>query len=583
MAVKSVIDIELNGSENFEKFAKLFAKYQDALAKTPNAWANAGKEVKGVKTAFEAGAAALIAQHELSKHISDDSSKIEKSADKSARSWRDMGRSAKTFAGHIKSAAEGLLKFSVGFGLFSGVLATGGLFGIDRLAASVAGGRYSSQGLGTSYGSQKSFGINYSRVVDPGSFLAAVSSARGDLSKRSGFYGAGMSEAELGGDTASVSAALLKHLKDIADHTDPKMIDDVIRSRNLGQFVSGDDMRRLKAMSPEEFKKMQSSYRGDLTSLALSDETQRKWQDFTVQMGRAGEQIENIFVKGLVRIEPGLEKLSVSVEKVIDAFLNNKDMDKWLDKVDIGLEKFANFIGTPEFEQDVKDFVSDIGALAKAVVNGLQFLGVIPTKTSDLPGPKTSAEAGEGWRNTQARFLRRPHGGKPKWVAPEGGIDWQGKTDSSNTGVGSATQGINWTKGKSDRIAKMREYAKKYGLDPDIFVWHAQKEGLNKYEGDYVNGVPTSFGDFQLHLNAQHTAVGDQFLRDNPGIDLRDKKTWPIQDEYAAKYIAKHGYHDWSSNAGHPNNWGVGVNKPSVTIYDATGSNTTVIGNAVAQ
>jgi hypothetical protein len=59
----------------------------------------------------------------------------------------------------------------------------------------------------------------------------------------------------------------------------------------------------------------------------------------------AGQRIENTFIRGLVRLEPGLGKLSVGFEKVVQSFLKNDMFAKWLDEADSALETFATYIG----------------------------------------------------------------------------------------------------------------------------------------------------------------------------------------------------------------------------------------------
>ena len=61
MTVKSIIDVDVNDGK-FQRFHELFQRYNDELAKTPNAWKAAGAEQAAMATQFERMTAAMMAQ-----------------------------------------------------------------------------------------------------------------------------------------------------------------------------------------------------------------------------------------------------------------------------------------------------------------------------------------------------------------------------------------------------------------------------------------------------------------------------------------------------------------------------------------
>ncbi|MCV5714587.1 hypothetical protein OFN39_35825, partial [Escherichia coli] len=70
-------------------------------------------------------------------------------------------------------------------GIFTGVLGVGGLFGINRLAATTGAQRFTSLGLGTSIGALDSTAINYQKALgNPAGTLGAIRDSQMDLSKR---------------------------------------------------------------------------------------------------------------------------------------------------------------------------------------------------------------------------------------------------------------------------------------------------------------------------------------------------------------------------------------------------------------
>ncbi len=366
MAVRSVIDIDIQNDEKFRAFAALYEKYQTTLAKAPGTWAAAGKEIQANRKGFEAIAAALLAQNEMAKRAAAEQRKSLTDVNRSATLWRDMSRSTKNVAGNIKDITTSLLKWSAVTGIVSGLVGAGGLFGIDRLALGVSAGRRSSFGLGAGYGEQRAFSTNFGRLVDPNSVLSGVSAAL--AGNRTALFGAGLSGDQLKGDTAQVSVEVLRSVKRLVDRTDESQLGFMGNARRLGELGFGvEDLRRIKRTSPEEFNSLVSGYGANRGAFDLPPDIARRWQEFTTQMSRAGQGIENTFVRGLAPLAPGLTKLSESFEKVVRAFLTSPALSKWIESVDAGLEKFAAYIGTPDFEKTVRDFAVNLTNVAVAV------------------------------------------------------------------------------------------------------------------------------------------------------------------------------------------------------------------------
>ena len=375
MALKSVIDIELNDAA-FQKFVGVYTKFRQNLQGVPAVWNQVNAKVDTTRKSFDKIVASMVAQNVQAKLLVKAQEEADRLTRTSADRWRDMARSTQSVAGNITRATTQLLRWTALTGVFSGLLGAGGLFGIDRLAAGVAGGQRSSRGLGLSYGEQKAFDVNYGRVVDTGGLLGGVSEALHDVTKRYSLYGAGLSERDIAGkDTGQVSALVVASLKRLVDQTPESQLGQLLTSRGLGQFGGLADLLRLKNTPATEVARIGAAYGRDTSTLDLPGATQTAWQDFTVQMSRAGEQIENIFVKGLVRIEPGLEKLSDSVVRTIDSLSSTDGLNRWLGDLGKGIETFANYIGTPEFQESVHSFAQSVADLAGSAADLASWLG----------------------------------------------------------------------------------------------------------------------------------------------------------------------------------------------------------------
>jgi hypothetical protein len=122
MANRPILEIEVNDSE-FTEFLKKFENYKTQVAAMPQTWMSISYEIDNLKTKFEK------VLNGLEKH--------NRTTDETVES---------------QSSTQSLMKWTKRTAGFSGLLGAGGLFGIDRMAASAAGQRTSAAGLGVSYG-----------------------------------------------------------------------------------------------------------------------------------------------------------------------------------------------------------------------------------------------------------------------------------------------------------------------------------------------------------------------------------------------------------------------------------------------
>jgi len=415
MTVRSIIDIEIDPNGKFREFSKLFEKYQAALKSQPAAWALVNKNIQGTRTSFDGLVDAMVAAN-VQARLRD---KAQERANQLTRTyadrWRDVATFSKRAATSIKDSVLWLLKGSAITGAISGLIGAGGLWGIDRLALTVGAGRRSSLGLGLSYGQQRAFGANFSRLVDPDAFLSSVAEAKMDVTRRVGLIGAGLTPREINADTATTAVALLRNLRRIAQETNPAFYAQVIGARRLQ--TTPEELLRLRNTPGDEFAAMLRRYGGDVGAFGLPRDMARQWQEFATQMTRAGQSIENTFVRGLAPLAPGLSKLSDSVSKVIQALLGAPELKKWISDLDKGLEKFAAYVGTDEFATNVRTFVSGLAEMAKKVAQVVQWFGgnaaAAPPGTAG--GVLTERSGHDTWNEMVQGALRMRQERRARW------------------------------------------------------------------------------------------------------------------------------------------------------------------------
>jgi Transglycosylase SLT domain len=343
VAVRSVVEIDLNDAR-FQAFKKLHDAYTTALKAAPAQWALVNRQIA-------AGEKGLSRQVSLTRQWGNEVGRVR----------RELTGIAST-VGHITTS---VLRWGGVGGVLGGLLGLGGLFGIEGLAQGAAGVRRRALGLGTGFGGVQSFGGAFGRFVGP-DFLERVAGGRFDLSQRLGLLGAGLTGGQIdSGDTAATGTALLRNLKRIADTTNPALFGQVIQGRQLP--TTPEELERLSKIKPDEFSRQLALQAQRQKELKVDDDVLKKYDDLLSTLDFAEKKINQVFVKGLVKLAPPLEHLSTAVTDVVVTFLKAAEKRHWIDGLAIALERFAKYIGTPQFDQDVKGFVDNIGKLTTAV------------------------------------------------------------------------------------------------------------------------------------------------------------------------------------------------------------------------
>jgi len=376
MAVKSVIEIDVD-DKAFKSFQALYQKYQSQLKGMPRVWGEVSKQIDGSKKTFQGLIAGMIAERFHQQAIFKAQKEVDKLTRSTAENWANIGRHSSSFLSTLSRIEHTATRLAKDFGIF-GLIGAGGLYGIDRLALGVGAGRKQAQALGLSYGQARAFQLNYERLLPGGSeaFLGAVSGARGTAEGKAALYGAGLTQGDLQGNTADVATKLIGRLKPLFDRTNENLLGNVITARRLDQLgIDVDFARLIRSTKPSELGSIAAGYRQDVGALGLDPGLQRRFQDFAIQLSRAGQRIETAFIKGIDPLIPQLNKLSDAFEKVVVKLLGDKAFGHLIDVVTDGLEKFAGYVGTPKFKEDIDNFVNYIDKAAKGLGQFVSFVG----------------------------------------------------------------------------------------------------------------------------------------------------------------------------------------------------------------
>jgi hypothetical protein len=370
---KTIFQVEVDDTQ-FKAFNQLFQRYQEALAKLPEGWKKVAVGVGAVAEAHVKGAAAAEKQGQaIDKQVAS-VARAEQSSATISNNWRAIASNAHELDKTLERSVVKLAKWGgLAAGVLGGLGAVGigaSLFGIDKLAGSIGAARTAAMGLGITTGQNKAYNLNYGRLVGAGGIMSNISTAKYDFTsdQYSALLAAGVSPQDVKNkDPGQLFSEVMHNIPSIFAGVPKDQIGSVATGRGLTNIMSVQDIVAYLNASPDERAKIERDTQKDSKDLDLQDNVQRQWQDFVTQLSRATETMKTKLMDKLSIIEPGLEDLSKQVTAIVAKFIDSGAAKAAIDWLGVEIEKFANYVGKPEFQDDVKKFVDWVGSAADAV------------------------------------------------------------------------------------------------------------------------------------------------------------------------------------------------------------------------
>jgi len=357
MPNREIIAIEIDDSA-FQEFQRKFNEHQEILKNIPTHWVAASEEIEKQKTSFEKLTASLSSARDASLGIEKAQGDLGKLLDGAAISLGLLGTQGKLFAHNIWHSTQHLAKWTKLTSVFAGIIGAGGLFGIDRMAASVAAQRTSAMGLGISYTEQASFLTNFRALGLDEETLKGFSNA----------LATPIGKAQIGhllghapsGDAAETAAEAILKFKDYVESTPDEQLAPRLKALGYTDIGLGvEQAKAIRGIPREELEARVKAYReGKTSALALDPGMAKKWTEFTTQMEFAGKEVGTAFVKGFVNLAKPLEDLSNSfIDLVENLMRDGGPLKGWVDSLGDALTKLVKTMSGKEFEKGVTDFI----------------------------------------------------------------------------------------------------------------------------------------------------------------------------------------------------------------------------------
>jgi hypothetical protein len=567
----SILEVDISKvADAFARYSAMFDKYSAQLAKHPALAKLVTKEF-GAGTQQLDKMSAIIDRHNGQLRQMSEAYRIQnRQLTQSDKLWENIGKTVRGISSSILGTTKWLISWTGILGAVGGLFGAGGLWGIDRMARNAADSRRSAMGLGLSIGEQRAFQINFGRAVDPDAFLSWVSQMEMDPTKRgpAQSMGVGMTR-----HTGADAVSMLRAIRARGQSMDPSMIGMLPQMFGL-EGVSGEDVRRLVSMSNTEFEGLTSGYQKDANRLNIPDRTAEAWTDFIKRMDEAKSHIFATFVRGLVPLEPSLAKLSVSFEHLLDRFMHSDVLQHSIDNLSTWLDELSKKIDSPEFQQNVSNFITSIGDMVDALGDAIQDIQHPSNIWNKLVHPDDYWSK-QSQRSVSAYLARLDE----SYSLPKGTTEgiWKAETNKSwNPNIKSPT-------GALGPFQFTKAAASDFHVDPSS--WSSSAAGTAAQIAYLANQRYN--GDIQAAI-ASRMGVGSKTVNDpiyqmfSPMLDPR--KPWTTALGLAQK--------------AHPNDWqqyltpgekkymqtveGVVHPRVDIHVYNHTGSDITVNTSALA-
>ncbi|WP_249201256.1 lytic transglycosylase domain-containing protein [Burkholderia cenocepacia] len=388
-----------------------------------------------------------------------------------------MSKMAKE-AGNVGKAVFDIGKWLLKLGAIGGGIAgLGGILGaisLRDLAHSAVTEQRGARGVGLTPGQYKAFGMDFGRFLDP-NILSHVADAQNSYQGRVWLglaTGLGsQAVATQGADQLSMRLATRAHDWWTKTPASQRTAENLSAAGFTQSGLTLEDMRRLGNTPLSELQSARSQYNSDQRSLNVSNGTTQAWYEFDRQITLAGRALETSLTNRLVELAPSLRAFVTTLTKDADQLINDIFTPKNLKAVEDGITGLTTYLGSPTFQQDMKDFAGLIGLVAGAIRKAARFFGI----------DTSSAKADDG-----------------TFDLGSGSNDW------STGGISSTDKALGYTRHAltmpSDPAGYLANVEKQRGLPPGTLskMWQVESRSGKNLVGPLLRNGDQAIGDLQF-------------------------------------------------------------------------------------
>ena len=347
----------------FKNFLKTFNKYQESLNEQPENWKGINDEIATSVTIAASLSAEIAHQFELTRELMklerDHDKQQEKIVSKRRKEMKSLLEDAKSFGSAAMGYGGTVIKYAAG-AITGG--ARGGYWGLDKLGGWAGDQRRAAMGLGVSVGSQQRANVALSRYFNVNSALENIANLKASPEGQVPFGVLGIRNVQ-GKDPAQLLYEVAQAAGQFfGAHKGPGQMA-VAQAAHLTDIFSPNELRVLAQVTRGELGRTVASRRSRDAALGLTDETGRKWQDFSSTLEGVGYKLKDVFAEKLVALEGPLGKVTDAFAELITKVVTKTNLDAMAK----GINGFADYLSSGKFQQGFDHFLDEMSKVGEIV------------------------------------------------------------------------------------------------------------------------------------------------------------------------------------------------------------------------
>jgi hypothetical protein len=385
MAVKSVIEIDVK-DDAFKAFIALFEKYQNALKDMPGAWDDVTSAASGLTATITKSGDKTSANINLITKQTEEHRKLQRQIEASNRAWANFGRGTLRVASTIKDITFNIAKWGAVSGLITGA---GGLFGYRALAESSAGARRGALGLGVTSGEYRAANVTYERIGGAGDVLSRIAEMRESPQGIATLQRLGLSQQDISEkNAAQLLPQVLSGIRSQYLSFDPQLRAVLSETYGLTEFADLEKLRRIGGLQATELPQLAGQFSARSRELAVSDATDRRYEDFLSRLGTAGERLKTTLIDRLVDLSEPLNNVIDAFTNLIKSGLNTPEFQNGIKSFADYIQELATWIGSEEAKKSLREFATNVSNVVGGLGRMASWLASwFPERQPELYGP----------------------------------------------------------------------------------------------------------------------------------------------------------------------------------------------------
>lgn len=289
-------------------------------------------------------------------------------AERLARAWGTMREHSREVVRNVREMGQRMLSMTGWMSALTGLATLGGGLGFNALAGAAGNMRQRAIGAGTTIGGFQAAQTELGRFADVGSLLPQLKNAV-QTPGSPGWTALQMLgvRPQAGEDSADVLERLLPAIRDRMQRTPEATRGMMWRALGGEALMPFEQTRQITDRPPGELEGQIARTRQMRGRMNVSDDQARAYQDFTTRLREAGGIIETTLINRLAALAGPLGQLSERVTSLLQSFIKWALSEQNIDKLSDAIKRFADWLGTHDFEADWKRFTSAISDAVSAV------------------------------------------------------------------------------------------------------------------------------------------------------------------------------------------------------------------------